>query len=145
MRRPLGMVRQLHSSEDCPRKANGCKQGVMELTKRFWDEKGYQHLERTDQNLCDKIGHIKKSIQLQTAAVLTDNEVDEQCLQFINTEEQSEQHADMSNNNEAQPNDNTERISDTHISDSEYNTNVMLQSTTDENTEQPLHSNIAAE
>ena len=43
------MARQLHSSEDCPRKVNGRRQGVMELTKRFWDEKGYQNLERTAQ------------------------------------------------------------------------------------------------
>ena len=65
------MARQLHSSEDCPRKVNGRRQGVMELTKRFWDEKGYQNLERTAQNLRDKIGHIENSSQ--TAAVLIDN------------------------------------------------------------------------
>ena len=99
------MARQLHSSEDCPRKVNGHRQGVMELTKRFWDEKGYQNLERTAQNLHDKIGHIEKSSQ--TAAVLIDNEIDEQRLQLINAEEQSEQHTVMSNNNEAQPNINT--------------------------------------
>ena len=77
--------------------------------------------------------------------MLIDNETDEQRLQLINAEEQSEQHADMSNNNEVQPNDNTERISDTHIPDSEYNTNVTIQSVTEENTQQPLHSNIAPE
>ena len=137
------MARQLHSLEDCPRKVNGRRQGVMELTKRFWDEKGYQNLERTAQNLCDKIGHIEKSSQ--TAAVLIDNEIDEQRLQLINAEEQSEQHTVMSNNNEAPPNINTERTSDNHISESEYITNVMPQSTTDENTQQPLHSNIAPE
>ena len=65
------MTRQLHSSEDCPRKVNGRRQGVMELTKRFWDEKGYQNLERTAQNLHDKIGHIEKSSQ--TAAAVIDN------------------------------------------------------------------------
>ena len=115
----------------------------MELTKRFWDEKGYQNLERTAQNLRDKIGHIEKSSQ--TAAVLIDNEIDEQRLQLINAEEQSEQHTVMSNNNEAQPNINTERTSDTHIPESEYVTNVTPQSTRDENTQQPLHSNIAPE
>ena len=83
------MARQLHSSEDCPRKVNGRRQGVMELTKRFWDEKGYQNLERTAQNLRDKTGHIEKSSQ--TAAVLIDNnEIDEQRLQLINAEEQSD-------------------------------------------------------
>ena len=137
------MARQLHSSEDSPRKVNGRRQGVMELTKRFWDEKGYQNLERTAQNLRDKIGHIEKSSQ--TAAVLIDNEIDEQRLQLINAEEQSEQHTVMSNNNEAQPNINTERTSDTHIPESEYITNVTPQSTTDENTQQPLHSSIAPE
>ena len=100
----------------------------MELTKRFWDEKGYQNLERTSQNLHDKIGHIEKSSQ--TAAVLIDNEIDEQRLQLINAEEQSEQHTVMSNNNEAQPNINTERTSDTHIPESEYITNVTPQSKT---------------
>ena len=137
------MARQLHSSEDCPRKVNGRRQGVMELTKHFWDEKGYQNLERTAQNLRDKIGHIEKSSQ--TAAVLIDNVIDEQRLQLINGEEQSEQHTVMSNNNEVQPNINTERTSDTHIPESEYITNVTLQSTTVENTQQPLHSNIAPE
>ena len=101
------MARQLHSSEDCPRKANGCKQAVMELTKPFWDEKGFQHLERKAQNHRDKIGHVEKSSQ--TAAVLIDNEIDEQHLQLISAEEESEQHTDMSNNNEAQPNINTEQ------------------------------------
>ena len=137
------MARQLHSSEDCPRKVNGRRQGVMELTKRFWDEKRYQNLERMAQNLCDKIGHIEKSSQI--AAVLIDNEIDEQHLQLINAEEQSQQHTAMSNNNEAQPNINTERTSDTHIPESEYITNVTPQSTTVENTQQPLHSNIAPE
>ena len=127
------MARQLHSLEDCPRKVNGRRQGVMELTKRFWDEKGYQNLERTAQNLRDKIGHIEKFSQ--TAAVLIDNEIDEQCLQLINTEEQSEQHTVMSNSNEAQLNINTERTSDTHIPESEFVTNVMPQSTTDKNTQ----------
>ena len=51
----------------------------------------------------------------------------------------------MSNNNEAQPNVNTERTSDIHIPESEYITNVTPQSTTDKNTQQPLHSNIAPE
>ena len=50
----------------------------------------------------------------------------------------------MSNNNESQLNDNTEIITDTHIPDSEYNTtNATQQSTTDKNTQQQLHSNIA--
>ena len=137
------IARQLHSSEDCPRKVNSHRQGVMELTKRFWDEKGYQNLERTAQNLQDKIGHIEKSSQ--TAAVLIDNEIDEQCLQLINAEEQSEQHTVTSNNNEAHPNINTEQTSDTHIPESEYITNVTPQSTMVENTQQPLHSNIAPE
>ena len=90
----------------------------MELTKHFWDEKGYQNLERTAQNLRDKIGHIEKSSQ--TAAVLIDSETDEQRLQLINAEEQSEQHTVMSNNNEAQLNINTEQTRGTHIPESEY-------------------------
>ena len=98
---------------------------------------------KNSQNLRDKIGHIEKSSQ--TAAVLIDNEIDEQCLQLINAEEKSEQHTVTSNNNEAQPNINTERTSDTHIPESEYITNVTPQSTKDENTQQPLHSNIAPE
>ena len=137
------MARQLHSSEDCPRKVNGRRQGVMELTKRFWDEKGYQNLERTAQNLRDKIGHLEKSSQI--AAVLIDNEIDEQLLQLINAEEQSEQHTVISNNNEAQPDINTEQSNDAHIPESEYITNVTPQSTSVENTQQPLHSNIAPE
>ena len=39
-------------------------------------------MERTAQNLRDEIGHIEKSSQ--TASVLIDNEIDEQCLQLIN-------------------------------------------------------------
>ena len=49
----------------------------------------------------------------------------------------------MPNDNEAQLNDNTEIIIDTHIPDSEYNTNATQQSTTDKNTQQQLYSNIA--
>ena len=77
--------------------------------------------------------------------MLIENEIGEQCIQFINAEEQSEQHTDMSTNNEAEPSINTEQTSDTHIPESEYNTNIMPQSTTDGNTQQPLHSNIAQE
>ena len=137
------MARQLHSSEDCPGKVNGRRQGVMELTKRFWDEKGYQTWKEQPRISVIKLATLK--ISSQTTAVLIDNEIDEQRLQLINAEKQSKQHTVMSNNNEAQQNINTERTSDTHIPESEYITNVMPQSTTVENTQQPLHSNIAPE
>ena len=41
----------LYSSQDCPRKENGRKIGIMELTKRLWDTKGFAELKKSSQNL----------------------------------------------------------------------------------------------
>ena len=51
----------LYSSMECPVKEDGRKIGVMELTKRFWDEKGYAFLCKTAQNLRDQYAKITKA------------------------------------------------------------------------------------
>ena len=34
----------IYSTDECPRKENGKKAGIMEVTKRFWDSMGYSQL-----------------------------------------------------------------------------------------------------
>ena len=41
---------QLHNTDNCPRKDNGRKDGIMELADRIWDEKRFAHLRKTPQN-----------------------------------------------------------------------------------------------
>ena len=52
---------ELNNSPDCPLKPNGKKEGIMNLTLKFWNEMGYEYLGKTAQNLRDKIAHIDKS------------------------------------------------------------------------------------
>ena len=54
-------VHHLHSSLECPVNPNGRKIGVMELRRRFWNEMGYEGLNRNAQQLRDKLAHIQKS------------------------------------------------------------------------------------
>ena len=51
----------IYSTDECPRKENGKKVGIMELTKRFWDSMGYSQLSKTSQNLADKYRHLEKT------------------------------------------------------------------------------------
>ena len=44
-------AKNTHIRNDCPRKPNGQKIGVMKLTKMLWEEIGYADLGRTAQNL----------------------------------------------------------------------------------------------
>ena len=46
------------NSSDCPRKENGRKIGIMELTRRIFDEKGYAYLQK---NLRDQYAHLMKT------------------------------------------------------------------------------------
>ena len=61
---------ELYLSENCPRKENGRKEGKMNLTIHFWNNMGYQHLNRTAQNLRDKSAHIEKTTKA-TASQIT--------------------------------------------------------------------------
>jgi len=47
-------AKQLHTSEECPTNEKGRKIGLMQLTLKFWNEKGYENLGKTAQNLRDK-------------------------------------------------------------------------------------------
>ena len=53
-------AKSTYSSSDCPRKPNGRKTGVMELTKILWEEIGYANLGKTAQNLRDQAARIEK-------------------------------------------------------------------------------------
>ena len=54
----------LHSSLECLVNPNGRKTGVMELRRRFWNEMGYEGLNRNAQQLRDKLAHIQKSTSI---------------------------------------------------------------------------------
>ena len=54
----------LHSSLECPLNPNGRRIGVMELRRRFWNEMGYEGLNRNAQQLRDKLAHIQKSTSI---------------------------------------------------------------------------------
>lgn len=40
-------AKQLHTSEECPTNGKGRKTGIMQLTLKFWNEKGYERLGKT--------------------------------------------------------------------------------------------------
>ena len=50
----------LHNSDNCPKKPNSRKEGVMNRTLRFWNDLGYEYMGKTAQNLRDKLGHLEK-------------------------------------------------------------------------------------
>ena len=37
----------LHNSDDCPKKPHGRKEGVMNITLRFWNDLGYEYMGKT--------------------------------------------------------------------------------------------------
>ena len=45
---------QLSNSSDCPKKENGRKIGIMELTKRIFDEKGYAYVQKKKTSKLDE-------------------------------------------------------------------------------------------
>ena len=67
---------ELYLSENCPRKENGRKEGKVNLTIHFWNNMGYQHLNRTAQNLRDKLAHIEKTTK--ATASQTTKEIQQQ-------------------------------------------------------------------
>ena len=58
-------AKNLHRSDNAPRKPNGRKVGYMDLMLKFWNEKGYSELNLTKQNLRDRLSHAEKSTVLQ--------------------------------------------------------------------------------
>ena len=62
-------VLYLHSSDDCPKKPNGRKEGVMNITLRFWNDLGYEDLGKTAQNLRDKLGHLEKITKARSTQI----------------------------------------------------------------------------
>ena len=69
-------AKSTHTRADCPRKPNGRKTGVMELTKIFWEEIGYANLGKTAQNLRDQAARIEKMITTDQQTI--QNEIIEQ-------------------------------------------------------------------
>ena len=61
----------LHHSENCPRKENDRKEGIMNLTLHYWNSMGYQHLNKTAQNLRDKLAHVEETTKA-TSTRITD-------------------------------------------------------------------------
>ena len=59
----------IYSTDECPRKENGKKVGIMELTKRFWDSMGYSQLSKTSQNLADKYRHLQKTANIPSLLI----------------------------------------------------------------------------
>ena len=68
---------ELHKSPQCPRKSNGRKIGIMELTKTIWEGKGYESLGKSSQNLRDQYANIMKKTDLNKNTVT--NELQQQC------------------------------------------------------------------
>ena len=52
----------VYSTQDCPRKESGRKIGIMELTKRLWDAKGYAELNKSMQNRRDQYAKIMNAV-----------------------------------------------------------------------------------
>ena len=59
----------IYSTDECPRKENDKKVGIMELTKRFWDSMGYSQLSKTSQNLADKYRHLPKTANIPSLLI----------------------------------------------------------------------------
>ena len=59
----------LHNSDDCPKKPNGRKEGVMNITLRFWNDLGYEYMGKTAQNLRDKLGHLEKITKARSTKI----------------------------------------------------------------------------
>jgi len=56
----------LHQSTQCPKKDDGKKIGIMDLTKKIWDQKGYASLRKTSQNLRDQYANLMKKSKTNT-------------------------------------------------------------------------------
>ena len=69
----------LYSTQDCPRKESGQKIGIMELTKRLWDAKGYAELNKSSQNLRDQYAKIMNAVS-QPESQFLNNELGNQTM-----------------------------------------------------------------
>lgn len=113
---------ELNNSTECPLKANGRKEGLMNLTLKFWNEMGYRHLQRTAQNLRDKISHIEKTMKPDATEIA--NEIQNQQEQRdVNTPEMnnaSSESEECINNNaqhtaESEIHENLQSLDEMHI------------------------------
>ena len=68
----------LHNSDDCPKKPNGRKEGVMNITLRFWNDLGYEYLGKTAQNLPDKLGHLEKITKARSTQTRPETEIQQE-------------------------------------------------------------------
>ena len=67
-----------HNSDDCPKKPNGRKEGVMNITLRFWNDLGYECMGKTAQNLRDKSGHLEKITKAGSTQICPEIEIQEE-------------------------------------------------------------------
>ena len=59
----------LQDSDDCLVKENGRKIGVMELTLKCWNGKGYEDLGKSAQNLGDKLAYLERTCKIDAARI----------------------------------------------------------------------------
>ena len=69
-------AKQLYTSEECPTNEKGRKVGIVNLTLKFWKEKGYGNLGKTAQNLRDKLAHLERTCEVNALCIT--NELQEQ-------------------------------------------------------------------
>lgn len=90
---------ELHKSPQCPRKSNGRKIGIMELTKTIWEGKGYESLGKSSQNLRYQYANIMKTdLNKNTMR----NELQQQCANEPERTEQSVNEPERNSNNTQQ-------------------------------------------
>ena len=53
-------------------KENGQKAGIMQLTLKFWNKKGYEYLEKSAQNLRDKLEYLKQACKIDATRIHND-------------------------------------------------------------------------
>lgn len=78
-------AKELQQSDSCPRNEKGRKEGVMNLTLKFWNETGYEHLKKTAQNLKDKLRHIEQTTKTTTTQITDEIRQQQQRLQASNS------------------------------------------------------------
>ena len=59
----------IYSTDECPRKENGKKVGVMELTRGFWDSMGCSQLSETSQNLADGCRRLRETANIPSLKI----------------------------------------------------------------------------
>ena len=59
----------LQDSDECPVKENGRNIGIMELTLKCWNGKGYEDLGKSAPNLRDKLAYLERTCKIDAARI----------------------------------------------------------------------------